>query len=188
MYRSSSKTSQLGLFSSVAQLKGKALKVYNDADSWHNQFPVQFTNRINKEIFRPLFHEDFGVPNAPIRVLIGMMIMKEARGWSDAQLLEEYNYNILVRNALGLMNMDTVPAGSTYYYLRSRIVKHEVEDIENLIEKSFAQVTKSQAIELQVNGNKIRMDRKLMGSNIAWYSRYELIHETDRLVYSEKYA
>ena len=168
MYRRSPKTSQLGLFSSVgSQLKGKALKVYNDVESWHNQFRIQVTNRINEDIFRPLFHEDFGAPNAPIRVLIGMMIMKEARGWSDAQLLEEFTYNILVRSALGLMNMDdAVPAGSTYYSLRSRIVKHEVETYENLIEKSFAQVTKSQAIEFNVNGNKIRMDSKLPGSNL----------------------
>ena len=89
MYRRSSKTSRLGLFSSVDPLlKGKALKVYNDAGKWHNRFRIRVTNRIDEDIFSPLFHENFGAPNASIRVLIGMMIMKEARGWSDARLFE----------------------------------------------------------------------------------------------------
>jgi hypothetical protein len=185
MYRRSSKTKQLDLFSSAESLlKGKALKTYSDTEKWHNQFRVQVTNRINEDIFRPLFHENFGAPNASIRVLIGMMILKEARGWSDAQLFEECNFNMLVRSALGLLNMDdAIPVESTYYSLRSRIVKYEEDTYENLIEKSFAQVTKSQALEFQITGNKIRMDSKLLGSNIAWYSRYELIHETVRHAY-----
>jgi hypothetical protein len=185
MYRRSSKTKQLDLFTSAeSQLKGKALKVYNDAGKWHNQFRVQVTSRIDEDTFRPLFHEDFGAPNASIRVLIGMMILKEARGWSDAHLFEECNFNMLVRSSLGLLNMDdAVPVESTYYALRSRIVKYEEETCENLIETAFAQVTKSQAVDFQINGNKIRMDSKLLGSNIAWYSRYELIHETVRTAY-----
>ena len=81
MFRSSPKSKQLDLFTnSSSMLKGKALKAYNDADRWHNQFRLQVTNRIDEDIFRPLFHENFGAPNASIRVLIGMMILKEARG------------------------------------------------------------------------------------------------------------
>jgi hypothetical protein len=53
MYRSSSQTSQLDLFSSVSSmLKGKALKTYNDTSKWHNQFRVQVTNRIDEDIYR----------------------------------------------------------------------------------------------------------------------------------------
>ena len=166
MYHRRSKTNQLDIFSIAdSLLKGKALKVYNDSNKWHNQFCVQVTNRIYEYLFRHLFNEDFGNPNSPIRVLIGMMILKEA-------------------HALGLLNMDDAfPVESTYYSLRSRIVKNEEETYENLIEKAFAQVTSSQAIEFQNNFAKIRMDRKLMGCNIAWYSRYEQIHETVRQAY-----
>jgi hypothetical protein len=78
---------------------------------------------------------------------------------------------------------DSSPAESTYYLLRNRIVTHENETCENLIETAFAQVAKSQAMEFQINGSKIRMDSKLMDSNIVWLSRYELIHETIRQAY-----
>jgi len=153
--------------------------MYEDNQMWHNQFRVQVTQRIEEELFRVLYHDNFGSPNASIRLLIGMMILKEAHGWSDSQLFEACHYNLLARSALGLINIDDpIPAESTYYLLRKRIVDWEKGGHENLMEKVFAQVTKSQAIDFKINGQKIRMDSKLLGSNIAWYSRYELIHET----------
>jgi len=180
MFRKSKKSLQLNLFSNVhSLLSGKSLDMYEDNQKWHNQFRVQVTQRIDEDIFGVLYHKDFGSPNASIRVLIGMMILKEAHGWSDSQLFEACHYNLLTRSALCLMNIDdAVPAESTYYLLRKRIVNWEKAGNENLMEKVFSQVTQSQAIDFKINGNKIRMDSKLLGSNIAWYSRYELIHET----------
>jgi hypothetical protein len=185
MFRTSNKSHQLNLFSAThTLLRGKSLKDYEDKSKWHNQFRDQVTRRIDEDLFRPLFCGDFGAPNASIRVLTSMMILKEAHGWSDSQLFEQCRYNLLVRSALGLLNLDdTPPAESTYYLLRKRIVCYEKEGHENLMEKVFSQVTKSQCIEFNINGNKIRMDSKLLGSNIAWYSRYELIHETVRHAY-----
>jgi hypothetical protein len=180
MYRRSNKSKQLSLFTSThTLLTGRALKTYEDNHEWHNQFRVQVTERIDEDLFRPLYHEGFGAPNASIGVMIGMMILKEAQGWSDSQLFEQGQFNLLVRSALGLPNLDdALPASSTYYLLRKNIVAWENKGNENLIEKVFSQITKSQVLEFKINGNKIRMDSKLMGSNIAWYSRYELIHET----------
>jgi hypothetical protein len=180
MFRHSNKTSQPKLFSNThSLLSGRSLKIYEDNNKWHNQFRVQIIYRIDEDLFRPLYCEDFGSPNAPIRILIGMMVLKEAQGWSDAQLFEHARFSLLVRSALGMLNIDDpTPAESTYYLLRRHIVDWEKKGNENLFEKIFAQVTKSQVLEFNINGNKIRLDSKLMGSNIAWYSRYELIHET----------
>ena len=185
MFIKSSTSNQLNLFTGAhTLLTNRALKQYEDNQMWHNQFRLQVTGRIDETVFRPLFCEGFGAPNAPLRILVGMMVLKEAHGWSDAQLFEACQYNLLVRSALGLMNLnDAIPAVSTYYLLRRRIVDREEEGHENLMEKIFSQITKSQALEFHVNGKKIRMDSKLMGSNIAWYSRYQLIHETLAQVY-----
>jgi hypothetical protein len=187
MFKLSSKSSQLDIFSSASSfLSGRSLSRYEAPEAWHNLFRSQVTCRIDEEIFRPLFCSDNGASNSSIRLTVGMMILKEARGWSDEQLFEESRYNLLVRSALGIFNMDdAIVAESTYYLLRKRVVDWEKEHKENLIEKVFSQVTKSQAIEFDVNGKKIRMDSKLIGSNIAWYSRYELIHETLRKAYPD---
>jgi hypothetical protein len=185
MFRSSQKSHQLSLFSSThTLLKGKCLKIFEDNYKWHNQFRIQVLKHINEDLFRPLFRDNFGAPNASIRLLIGMMILKEAQGWSDSQLFEQCQFNLLVRSALGLHNIDDeLPAASTYYLLRRRIVDWEKDGNDNLMEKVFAGVTKSQVIEFKIHGNNIRMDSKLLGSNIACYSRYELIHETVRKTY-----
>jgi hypothetical protein len=78
---------------------------------------------------------------------------------------------------------DATPAESTYYLLRKHIVEREKSTGENLLDKVFSQVTKSQALDFHVCGKKIRMDSKLISSNISFYSRYELIHETLRNAY-----
>jgi hypothetical protein len=160
--------------------------LYENEQSWHNQFFLQVTKRIDEEKFRVLFREDFGAPNSPVRVLVGMMILKEGQGLIDAQLFENVRYNILYRRSLGLLNMnDATPAESTYYLLRKHIVEWEKSTGENLLDKVFSQVTKSQALDFHVCGKKIRMDSKLISSNISFYSRYELIHETLRKAYDK---
>ena len=142
---------------------------------------------MDETICRPLFTEQTGAPNSPVRVLIGMMMLKEANGWSDEQLFEQGRYNLLVRSALGLMNTDdALPTESTYYLFRKRVVDYEKSSGINLIEKIFASVTKGQSTDFQVSGKSIRMDSKLLGSNIAWFTRYELIHETLRLFCKDK--
>jgi hypothetical protein len=46
------------------------------------------------------------------------------------------------------------------------------------MELTFKQITSGQVQEFDINGQNIRMDSKLLGSNIAFYSRYEIIHHT----------
>jgi hypothetical protein len=44
-----------------------------------------------------------------------MMIFKEGHGWSNNQLFEQGHFNLLVRFAIGLVNLyDKVPLESTY--------------------------------------------------------------------------
>jgi hypothetical protein len=165
-------------------LSPRSQKVYENPQEWHNLFHREVVERIDEEAFRPLFSDSQGAPNASIRILIGMMILKEAQGWSDMQLFEHCQFNLLVRRSLGMLNIDDAPpVPSTYYLLRKNMVRWENEGNGNLFEQVFAKVTKSQSADFQVSGKSIRMDSKLMGSNIAWYSRYELIHETLRMAY-----
>ncbi|MBU1901736.1 transposase [Patescibacteria group bacterium] len=162
-----------------SQLPKIARKQYGSKQHWHNQFREQVVNQIDESIFEPLFNKNMGAPNASISVLVGMMVIKEAFGWSDSQLFEQGRFNLLVRNALGLVNLnDDVPVESTYYLFRKRIYEHQKREGEDLMEKSFRQVTHDQIREFEVNGKQIRMDSKLLGSNIAFFSRFEIVHTT----------
>ena len=178
---------QLNMFSSPSSiLSGKSQKIYDDKASWHNVFRQHVTTQIDEAPFAALYCNNNGTPNSSIRVLIAMMILKEAEGLSDQKIFENSRFNMLTRSAIGLLNADdAVPADSTYYLLRKRIVEHEKAGNGNLLDVVFAQVTKKQCIDFEVSGKRIRMDSKLLGSNIAWLTRYELVHETFRLFYNE---
>jgi len=180
MYRKSNKEPQIDVFTSIPHmLDKKAGKHYNNAKGWHNLFREHITLKIDETPFRILFDENMGAPNAPIPVLLGMMIMKEAFGYSDSQLFEQCRFNLLARAALGLTNInDTIPVESTYYLFRKRIYEHQRLNDEDLMEKVFQHITSEQIKVFGVKGDQIRMDSKLIGSNIALYSRYEVIHQT----------
>jgi len=180
MFKISDKDRQLDAFANIpTMLEDSASKIFNDQNHWHNQFRNHVVMPLDETIFSVLFSNSMGAPNSSIRLLTGMMILKEAFGWSDLQLFEQCQFNLLTRSALGLINInDSIPAPSTYYLLRKRIHEHGLQTGENLIEKVFANITRQQVKKFEVNGQSIRMDSKLFGSNIALYSRYEIIHQT----------
>lgn len=187
MFKKAKGETQLGIFSQASVfLSGKAANIYEDTKGWHNIFRSEVLMRIDESICKPLFTDNTGAPNSPVRLLIAMMIIKEASRLSDEQLFEQARFNLLIRSALGLINTDDkVPTQSTYYLFRNKIVEYEKGTGVNLFEKVFTDVTKGQAQDFQVSGKSVRMDSKLMGSNITWLSRYELIHETLRMFCSK---
>ena len=180
MYRKSEREKEKGLWTAVeTQLGERSQKLYEDANGWHNRFRQEITKRIHEDIFKVLFDETHGAPNAPIRILVAMMVLKEGQGISDEHLYEECRFNLKTRSALGLVNIDEeVPVESTYYLFRKRIVEYEEKTGKNLLEEVFAEISKAQCFEYEVSGKRIRMDSKLLGSNLSWYTRYEIVHET----------
>ena len=147
MFKESDKNPQMDMFSSPAgMLQGTSLKNYLKNDSWHNMFREHVITRVNEDIFSVLYSSDNGCPNASIRVLVGMIILKEGQGWSDEQLFAECNYNLLVRSALGLMNLtDTAPVPSTYYLFRKKVMDYNRENDTDLFKECMQQIAKSAA-------------------------------------------
>ena len=147
----------------------------SDAKSWSNVFHKEITSRINESIYSVLYSADQGRPNASIRVLISMRILKEGQGITDRQLFESCRYHLLYRQALGLVNLsDALPSEATYYNFFKACFEYFNETGIDLLAQTFSCVTKHQVFELKVNGESIRMDSKLIQSNIAFASRLQL--------------
>ena len=189
MFRKTDTSSQLSLHSSVYQhLSDISSERFLDETAWHNIFYKQVVSRVDEKLFSGLYSSGKGSPNAPIRILIGMMVLKEGAGYSDKKLFEDCRFNLLTRKALGFVNIDDpIPVESTYYLFRKRISGYYTEKGIDLFETCFKNMTKKQIIEFEVSGESIRMDSKLIGGNIAFYSRYELIHKTLTLFYKNVY-
>ena len=196
MFKRSASCSQPDLFSSFeSHFKGAKQDRLNDPTAWHNLFYQHITSKVDEDVFSVLFDPNIGRPNAPIRHLVSMMILKEGFGWSDAHLpvrrtqtglFEQCRFNILVMRALGLMNLsDEVPGESTYYLLKQSLYAYQLRSGRDLVGETFFSLTKTQANTFGVLGQQIRMDSlpapdarqagKLIGSNIALCCRLQLV-------------
>lgn len=182
MFKKTDPNPQLDMFTAPSMLLGnRASKKYSDPSAWHNQFYSLVTTKIDEEIVRPLFPEGkkSGRPNASIRILVAMPVSKEGFGCSDEDLFEKCEFDLLTRKGLGLeLLTDVTPSIDTYYLFRCRICEYQERTGIDLMQLCFEQIAGSQIRLLKISGKSVRMDSKLIGSNIARQSRYELIHTT----------
>lgn len=177
MFRRSASTSPTDLFSRFeSHLSDRKQRQLNDPKAWHNLVYAHITSKIDEGRFAGLYALETGRPNAPIRQLVTMMILKEGFGWSDEHLFEQGRFNVLVMRALGLMNLnDEIPTESTYYLFKQLHYAWQLRTGQDLMGQTFADLTKAQAELFGVSGQRIRMDSKLFGSNIATCCRLQLI-------------
>ena len=94
-------------------------------------------------------------------------------------MFEKCEFDLLTRKALGLeLLTDVPPSLDTYYLFRRRICEYQERTGVDLMQKCFEQIAGEQGRMLKISGKCVRMDSKLISSNIARQSRYELIHTT----------
>lgn len=177
MFKKSSESTQANLFSGISQRVGEKKSNYIDnPNGWHNIFYTEITSRIDESPFIALYPGLTGRPNAPIRQLVAMMVLKEGENWTDHQLFESSRYNLLVMRALGLQNLtDEPPVASTYYDFKKRLRIHSEQTGQDLLEQTFSSLSADQVIRYEVSGKRVRMDSKLIASNIAKCTRLQLV-------------
>ena len=177
MFRKNSKHQQPALISAASELPDKQrTRLVN---SWAGTFYREFFRRIDEEAFADLYSAIPSRPNVPVNVLVGLEALKAGFGWSDAELYENYCYNLQVRYALGY---DRLGDGDfeirTLYYFRERLSRYHVEKSVTLLEKAFEQITDAQIVDLKVRTGMQRIDSTQIASNIVSASRLQLLVAT----------
>jgi len=167
---------QLSFGDSRLLMVGKASKQFTDDTAWHNVFRKYFYEKLDENVFSVLYDKNMGCPNSSVRLLVSMMQLKEGHGWTDEQLYQECYYNIQVRASVGLFDIQQpIPSPSTYYLLKKKLTDYTNETGINLIERATSKLNGEYVIEFDVCGKRVRMDSKLLWSNISNQSRYTLI-------------
>ncbi len=175
------------LFKSISgQMGDRKQKILEDPKAWHNIFFKEVLSRIDEHPYAVLYAEGKGRPNASVRTMISMMILKEGQGWSDEQMYDACRFDMKVMCALGIFHMDQdVPAVATYYEFRRLLEAYNNRESSDLLRDTFADITTQQVASLKIGGKKIRMDSKLINSNIAQSNRLQLILEATRKYVTE---
>ena len=163
----------------VPHLPSRSERYLYDPKAPHNLFYKNVYCKIPEEPFSVLYCEDNGAPSSNVRLMVAMRIYKEGGGYSDQEMFQAMRFDILVRKSVGLMSLeDKVPTESTYYKFFAAICEYKEKTGIDLYEQACKQVTRKQIEEYNISGRKVRMDSTLIGSNIAHYSRYRIVHAT----------
>ncbi|MBW1947653.1 MAG: transposase, partial [Deltaproteobacteria bacterium] len=169
------------------------------SNSWAATFYQEVFSRIDEKLFADLYSEKDSRPNVPVNVLVSLEILKSGYGWSDEELYEQAKYNLQVRLALGLHNLnEDIFTERTIYNFRKRVREYAKETGVNLMQKVFEQITDAQLEELALETGWQRMDSTQVLSNLARMTRLELmvsvlqaVHkqlgESDQKIYEERW-
>jgi Transposase DDE domain/Transposase domain (DUF772) len=146
--------------------------------SWAGVFYRECFSRLDEQVFGVLYSDKDSRPNIPVNVLVGLEALKAAFNWSDEQLYDAFCFDLQVRFALGYRNLGEGQLDlRTLYYFRNRLSAHFAKTGQDLIERSFEQVTDAQLSGFGLKTGKVRMDSTQIASNIRVMSRLHLLVE-----------
>ena len=176
MYKPNKRHLQPLLISNVNDLPEKKRKRLEN--SWAEDFYRDFFSRIDEEAFAVLYVDHPSRPNVPINWLVGLETLKAGFGWSDEELYDHFCFDLQVRYALGIHDLNESDFElRTLYYFRERLSRYNLEHGVNLLTQAFEDITDQQLTTLQVKTGKQRMDSTQIASNILEMSRLQLLVE-----------
>jgi hypothetical protein len=168
--------------------------------SWAARFYHDCYCRIQEDAFLVLYVAHPSRPNVPVNWLVGLEILKAGFGWSDEEAYDHFCFDLQVRYALGLHDLN---AGDfdlrTWYYFRERLSHYNLQHGVNLLNQAFEALTDQQITALALKTGQQRMDSTQIASNILDMSRLQLLvealqrvqrrlSETDQQRYAETFA
>ena len=154
--------------------------------SWAGAFYREVFVRLDEAPFAVLYSEEASRPNIPINVLVGLETLKAGFGWSDAEMYENFCFNLQVRYALGCRQLDEGQFElRTMYNFRRRLSTHRQQTGQELLAEAFEQVTDEQLAAFSLQTTKLRMDSTQVASNIRQFSRLQLLVEVLQRVHRD---
>jgi hypothetical protein len=176
MYKPNKRHMQPLLISNVNDLPEKKRKRLEN--SWADDFYRYFFSHIDEDAFAVLYVDHPSRPNVPINWLVGLETLKAGFGWSDEELYDHFCFDLQVRYALGIHDLNESDFDlRTLYYFRQRLSRYNLEHGVNLLTQAFEEITDQQLSTLKVKTGKQRMDSTQIASNILEMSRLQLLVE-----------
>jgi hypothetical protein len=140
--------------------------------SWAEPFRSRVLPLVDEQVLSDTFSADMGRPNVPIRLLVGLHILKENNDLTDREVLDHLEFNLQWQHALGVDPATAHVCQKTLHNFRVRLLD------EGRARRMFAQVVQAMkemdGLDIEVQ----RLDSTHVMSNIAVLSRLGLFVET----------
>ena len=140
--------------------------------SWAHVFRIKVMPLIDEETFRDAFCDDNGRPNKSILLLMGAHILKHWNDLTDAQVIEQVEFNLQWQYALNVTPDDAHLVQRTMHSFRKKLLESDRG------RRMFEDITRKLAAADGVTLGRQRLDSTHVISNIAVLTRLTLFVET----------
>lgn len=141
--------------------------------SWAQAFREVILSAIDEEAFRGAFAEEgVGRPNKPVRQVVGVLLLKDMFNLTDAETLEQYEFNLLWHHALGVESAKAHMVQKTLHNTRVRLLEND------RAREMFQYLTRKLMETDGLSVARQRLDSTHIVSNIALLTRLGLFTET----------
>jgi IS5 family transposase len=142
------------------------------AKSWAEPFRLRVLPLVDEEAFRSAFCEDNGRPNTSIRLLVGLHLLRDWHDMTDAEVVEQLEYNMLWHYALGVEPNSAHVSEKTLWTFRKRLKESD------RAQAMFVGITRGLAEADGLLLGRQRLDSTHVVPNIAILTRLGLFVET----------
>lgn len=145
--------------------------------SWAKTFAEKVFPAIDETIFSSLYSSNASRPNTPVNVIVGALILKEALGDTDDELVEALMFDIRYQYALHTTSFEEQPLSDrTLSRFRARVLAYETEHDVDLIHECTVKMAKEISEFMNISPNMQRMDSLMVAANIRNLSVLELFY------------
>ena len=145
--------------------------------SWAKTFADKVFPAIDENIFSALYSDKASRPNTPVNVIVGALILKEALGDTDDELVEALMFDIRYQYALHTTSFEEQPlSDKTLSRFRKRCYDYENLHNVDLYHDCVNDLSDKIAKIMKLNGRVRRMDSMMIAANIRKLSRLELVY------------
>ena len=145
-------------------------------NSWAYGFFENVFSVINEERFSVLYKEGYSRPNAPVNLLVSLLIIKEIDRLADEQLIESLCFDFRFHYALGIDDIEKERICiNTLTNFRKRLVEYEEKTGVSLLEEEVKALSYALADKCKINTSLARMDSLMISSNCKILSRIDLV-------------
>ena len=145
--------------------------------SWAKTFAENVFPAIDENIFSVLYSNKASRPNTPVNVIVGALILKEALGDTDDELVEALMFDIRYQYALHTTSFEEQPLSDrTLSRFRARVLAYETEHDVDLIHDCIVKMAKEISAFMKISPTMQRMDSLMIAANIRNLSLLELFY------------
>lgn len=145
--------------------------------SWAKTFADKVFPAIDETIFSVLYSDKASRPNTPVNVIVGALILKEALGDTDEEIVQALMFDLRYQYALHTTSFAEQPLSDrSLSRFRARCLAYETEKGIDLIHECVTKMAKEIAQFMGITPSMRRMDSLMVAANIKNLSILELFY------------